>query len=126
VALGPAQDFASVAQAKLAQFVEEIGKLFSEHGIDTSVEVMLRLDPSGGLTVANDHPDKDQIEALLERTGFAEDFRALSLYMTRARAFELRSQPEKPSEYVAHGGLGIPHFHLAIQEGRPRIFFTSR
>lgn len=110
--------FAAAAQAKLAEFMGELGKLFSEHGIDTSTEVVLGLDPSGRIVVVNDHPDKDLIEALLEQSGLAEQFKCVTVWMNRARALQ------SPATEARYGAMGIPHFRLAVQGDAWRTFFA--
>jgi len=46
-------------------FVETLYNVLSEENIDLSHKMTLRLDSNNGLTVAGDHPDKDQINAVL-------------------------------------------------------------
>ncbi|GMW00759.1 MAG: hypothetical protein AMXMBFR84_18960 [Candidatus Hydrogenedentota bacterium] len=72
---------ASQVQAKLAQFASEIGKLFKQEGVDTEVnEVVLQMDSTGKVVVANDHPQKTLIESAFQLfPALTLGFRQLSL-----------------------------------------------
>ena len=54
-------------EANLASFQHQLGKLFSDSGIDTSQPVTLKLNSSGNLVVQGDHPQKGQIQNLLDQ-----------------------------------------------------------
>ncbi|MBX7259039.1 MAG: hypothetical protein K1Y02_21935 [Candidatus Hydrogenedentes bacterium] len=53
-------------QAKLTQFREALGNIFSNAGITGLNELDLTTDSNGHVVVASDHPQKDRIEALFE------------------------------------------------------------
>ena len=53
-------------QAKLAQFREQLGNIFTNAGITGLNELDLTTDSEGHVVVANDHPQKDRIEALFK------------------------------------------------------------
>jgi len=97
-------------QENLAQFQAETGKLFSEYGVDTSREIVLQLDESGKVTVANDHPDKAQIESL-----FAINADLTATFQSLAKVSGL-------GQAVATSGKGSPtalatQFTLVMRDG---------
>ena len=106
-------------QENLAQFQTETGKLFSDYGVDTSREIVLKLDESGKIIVANDHPDKAQIESL-----FAIHSGLTATFQTLAKASGL-------GQAVATSGESSPttlatQFSLMMRDGQVVPGFAAK
>jgi hypothetical protein len=73
----------------LADVQSKLGKLFEEKGIDTSKAIKLRVDADGQVIVANDNPQKAQIEQLFKDDPSLRDefvqFTAMSEFLAAAR-----------------------------------------
>jgi hypothetical protein len=101
-------------QETLARLSEEVGKLFTAAGIDTSQEVVLQLGPQGQVRVANDHPDKAVIESLLASTpALTSDFRQVATASALLR--RLSTAP-------ASGAAGSIAGYQAASSGVPERF----
>lgn len=61
-------DMETAQQQIQAQVESKLNRLFAEHDIDTTQEIRLQVGADGRVIVANDHPQRDQIEQL-----FADD-----------------------------------------------------
>lgn len=100
-------EITSLQQTTQSSVVERLQSLFKENGIDTSEKVQLEVASDGKVTVANDHPQKEQIE---ERINSDESLRNDFVKMTalnslvgaakEASAFE-SAYAEDPSSAVA-------------------------
>ena len=95
-------------QANVAALLAQVGKIFSENGIDLSREIDLTLDPSGNIAVANDHPDKAQIEQLLQNPTLKTVFRTVA-------AQAVLFQPQSNS---------WGQFHIVLSQAGARTFFS--
>ncbi|HRK33930.1 MAG TPA: hypothetical protein PLJ47_04975 [Candidatus Hydrogenedentes bacterium] len=77
---------------EIAALREQIGSAFENNLIDTSRELDLTMDANGNVTVANDHPDAETIEALFTahpmlRYGFARLASTASMIETSLDTF---------------------------------------
>ena len=67
------------SQTLLQQFQKQLNQLLAAQGIDLSQPITLKGDPFGGIDLANDHPQRAQIEQLLaDHPELAEQFNELS------------------------------------------------
>jgi len=73
-------------QAKLTQFRDQLGSIFSSAGISGLNGLDLTTDADGKVVVANDNPNKDRIEALFEaHPGLQLAFQRLSAQASLTR-----------------------------------------
>lgn len=107
VALRDAYAGNPAVQANLAAFALQLGKLFSDNGVDMSREIVLAIDPSGRIIVSNDHPDRAVIEQLIATGALTEQYRQLAAQATAMRPGTL------------------PQLHLMAADDAFRAFFTS-
>ncbi|MCC6695311.1 MAG: hypothetical protein IT365_06750 [Candidatus Hydrogenedentes bacterium] len=59
-------NLAARLEEEIAKFREELTSLFEQLPIDNLPELVLGTDSEGNVTVMNDHPDKEQIDALFK------------------------------------------------------------
>jgi len=114
---------AAQSQAKVAALATELGNLFSQHGIDTSLEVVLQTDAQGQVVVANDHPDKARIEALLARDpALTARFTQLGAAVEALCAARLASP--QTGALASPTANGATSFRLALSNGTWRTSFA--
>lgn len=76
-------------QENSAAFQAELGKRFRAAGLDDTRPLDLTVDAEGAVRVANDHPDKDRIEALFAGDpDLSNQFRHLSASASLQKAIE--------------------------------------
>ena len=73
----PLVQLQAAAQARSAAFSNEVGNLLTSSGIDLSTEIAVRVGPNGQPMVTGDHPQKAEIEAILQQAGMTERLRAV-------------------------------------------------
>jgi hypothetical protein len=89
-----------------------LGSKFRAAGIDTSQAVDLKVDAAGQVRVANDHPDKEKIEALFaDEPELANEFRRVLGLQELVTASEKHLEfaaayAENPEAAVAQFGVG--------------------
>jgi hypothetical protein len=93
---------ATALRENLAAFTERLGNLFRDSGIDMTQPVVLQRDAEGALVVANDHPDKAAIEALLARHPHA------------AEAFTRLEGATQQLQRVSLGAATPPPFRVTV------------
>ncbi len=124
-------------QAKLTQFREQLGNIFSDAGITGLNQLDLTTDADGNVVVANDHPQKDRIEALFEAHPALElMFKRLSAQASIARTgldqFPLGGYLLDPQGAVATygqllSGTNSPQqFHLVLGPTGVSTYFGTQ
>lgn len=89
-----------------------LGNRFRAAGIDTSQPIDLEVDATGAVRVANDHPDKDKIEAMFaDDPDLANAFRGVLALQETVSAAErhlafAEAYAEDPEAAVAQFGIG--------------------
>jgi len=79
-------NLATRLEEEIAAFRQELTSLFGELPIDNMPELVLTSDSEGNVVVANDHPDKDMIEALFKaHPALANAFQRLSVNASLVR-----------------------------------------
>lgn len=96
------EDLREAFQEAFAEFQEQLGELLDEAGVDRSELAKLRSDATGRVFVANDHPDKAAIEALLARHPHA------------AEAFTRLEGATRQLQQVSLGGTTPPPFRVTV------------
>ena len=75
------------------RFTQKLSGLLERAGIDRGCEAILRSDGEGKIRVANNHPDREKIEALFEQNPeLANEFRGLSGTASFLRAADEHSK----------------------------------
>jgi hypothetical protein len=131
------QELISQYETELAQLREQVGSAFENNLIDTTHELDLTLDAEGNVTVANDHPDKEQIDALFQahpmlRYGFARVASNASMIETSLDTFPpgLRNLGNPAQTVTDFGtlltGANAPsQFHLVLGPEGIRSYFGT-
>lgn len=131
------QELIAQYESELADLRAQIGGAFSNSLIDTAHELDLTLDAEGNVTVANDHPDKAQIDSLFEahpmlRYGFARLASSASMIETSLDTFPpgLRNLGNPAQAVTDFGtlltGENAPsQFHLVMGPDGIRTYFGS-
>jgi hypothetical protein len=131
------QELISQYEAQLADLRQQIGGAFSNSLIDTAHELDLTMDADGNVTVANDHPDKAQIDSLFAahpmlRYGFARLASSASMIETGLDMFPpgLRNLGNPQQAVTDFGsmlsGQNAPsEFHLALGPDGIRTYFGT-
>lgn len=138
---GPVRDRISalIAQfeAELAELREELGGAFATSLLDTSQELDLTLDADGNVTVANDHPDAETIEAVfmgrpMLRYAFARLASTASMIESGLDTFPaglryLGNPQDAVNEFgsLLTGANAPSQFHLVIGPEGIRTYFGS-
>jgi hypothetical protein len=86
----------SAADQLLSSIQSELSKLFKDNGIDTSKEIDLQVDSNGQVIVANDNPQKAQIEKL-----FKDDPSLRNAYVQFTATSELAAAAREASAFQA-------------------------
>jgi hypothetical protein len=86
----------STADQLRSSIQSELSKLFKDNGIDTSKEIDLQVDANGQVIVANDNPQKAQIEQL-----FKDDPKLRDAYVQFTAASELAAAAQETSAFQA-------------------------
>ena len=111
-------------QASLAEFRAQLGNLFSLNPIDYGQEIILQLDETGKVIVANDHPDKARIESLLEDSPLLTGlFRRLSTNagLTQATQHAIAFR----RDFMTDPQAGLEHYNETINALNPQRFNLS-
>ncbi len=131
------QELISQYEAELSQLREQIGSAFENNLIDTAHELDLAMDANGNVTVSNDHPDKEQIDALFAahpmlRYGFARLASNASMIETSLDTFPpgLRNLGNPAQTVTDFGtlltGQNAPsQFHLVVGPEGLRTYFGA-
>ena len=131
------QELISQYEAQLAELREQIGGAFSNSLIDTANELDLTLDGEGNVSVANDHPDKEQIDSLFAahpmlRYGFARLASSASMIETSLDTFppglrNLGNPQQAVTEFgtLLSGQNAPSQFHLVLGPEGIRTFFGA-
>ncbi|MDZ4859181.1 MAG: hypothetical protein SGI88_09350 [Candidatus Hydrogenedentes bacterium] len=124
-------------EAELAGLREQIGGAFSNSMIDTTHELDLTMDANGNVTVANDHPDAENIEALfmahpMLRYGFARLASSASMietgldtFPTGMRYFGNPQTAVNQFGTLLSGQNAPSQFHLTLGPEGIRTYFGS-
>lgn len=119
----------SMQQARLAAFQQELGSVFQAHDIDTSTEIELRIDGQGRLRVANEHPDAEKINQLLdELPDLTQAFRQLAGLSRALRSAETTGPESGPFAAYAEQSAFAQNdrFTIGIQGEDIRGFYTTK
>ena len=131
------QELISQYEAELADFKAQVGGAFANDLIDTAHELDLTMDADGNVTVANDHPDKEQIDSLFAahpmlRYGFARLASSASMVETSLDMFPpgLRNFGNPAQSVTDFGsmltGQNAPsQFHFTLGPDGIRTYFGS-
>jgi len=92
------QMLAESLQTQLNVFQGKMINLLQSAGLDTDSPLNLQANPAGKIQVANDRPDKAEIESLLQNSpGLSKEFRNISMLATAAQANGVTSSSNDPS-----------------------------
>lgn len=131
------QNLIAQYDAALSDLRSQIGGAFSNSLIDTAHELVLTMDGDGNVTVANDHPDKAQIDAVFAahpmlRYGFARLASNASMIETSLDAFPpgLRYFGNPAQAVTAFGSMlstqnAPSEFHLVMGPDGIRTYFGA-
>ncbi|NUM52639.1 MAG: hypothetical protein HUU46_03245 [Candidatus Hydrogenedentes bacterium] len=124
-------------ESELSELREQLGSAFENNLIDTAQELDLTLGADGSVTVANDHPNKTQIDALFAahpmlRYGFARLASSASMIETSLDTFPpgLRNFGNPAQSVTDFGSLlagenAPSQFHLVLGPEGIRTYFGS-
>ena len=128
-------------QTQLNAFQGKMIHLLQSAGLDADSPLNLQASPAGKIQVANDRPDKGEIESLLQNApGLSKEFRNISMLAAAARAGGIASQSNDAgmsqslrnplamiSQYVRNGNSPLSgnadRFNLRIADGRTSYSF---
>jgi N-acetylglutamate synthase/N-acetylornithine aminotransferase len=114
-------------------FLSALNAKFEELGVDTSKHITLKRDADGTVVVANDHPDKEKIEALFKDVPVFEDaFNSMADQSELAR--QIKS--DRAVSFARMGGLAAYmnnsdssgddfSFFMSLAEGASSSYFAS-
>ena len=118
-------------QEKAADFQSEVSERLTAMGIDATQTLDLTTDSEGNVVVANDHPDKEKIEAMFaDDPELSNDFRQISSTGSLIKACEAHVEfaadyAEDPEAAVAkhwHLFSGLQQeYVLRLGEGEPSL-----
>ena len=81
-------NLAARLEEEIAKFKEEVTSLFEQLPIDNLPELVLGTDSDGNVTVMNDHPDKEQIDALFKaHPALSDAFSRLAVNASMVRTY---------------------------------------
>ena len=113
-------------------FLSALNAKFEDMGVDTTKHITLKRDKDGTVVVANDHPDKEKIEALFKEVPvFEEAFNSMAEQSELAR--QIKSN--RNVSFAKMGGLAAymnnsgssddQSFFLSLAEGVSSTFFGA-
>lgn len=106
---------------KFQQFTSKLNRLLEQHGIDRSCEAILRSDGTGAIHVANDHPDREKIEAIFQdNPELANEFRGLSATASFLRAAD--EHQKFSAAYERDPRAAVEQFSHLFDNTDPREF----
>ncbi len=114
-------------------FLSALNAKFEELGVDTSKHITLKRDKDGTVIVANDHPDKETIEALFKEVPVFEDaFNSMAEQSELAR----KIKSDRSVSFARMGGLAAymnsldtgsddQSFFMSLAEGISSTYFAA-
>lgn len=105
-----------------AHLLSALNAKFEELGVDTSKHITLKRDKDGAVVVANDHPDRETIEALFKEVPvFEEAFNSMAEQSEMAR----KIKSNRSVSFARMGGLSAYMNNLEAGGNDDQSFFMS-